>query len=485
MAEALWTIDALVAAAAGRADGDFPPSGGVTGISIDTRTLVPGELFVALKDQRDGHEFVPEAFAKGAVAALVAERYQRNDGDGLLIRVDDALKALERIGVAGRARLGREARVIAVTGSAGKTTTKEMLRLALTPTGRCHASDKSFNNHWGVPLTLARMPAVTRFGVFEIGMNHAGEITPLTRLVRPDVAIVTTVEAAHLAAFASVEDIARAKAEIMQGLEPGGVAVLNRDNPHYGILRAAAVARAGVNVVSFGESVIPQGDGEGSLRLIGAQVRGAGTHVRARLGHDGSAAAQEIAFEIGASGRHMVMNSLAALAACLAAGADLVKAAEGLGAFGPPKGRGSRQEVSVGGGTILLIDESYNANPASMIAALAAMASVPREAYPRRVCVLGDMLELGAQARTLHEALAKSIAAAGVDLVFAAGPMMRHLYDAVPAGCRGVWSEKSAGLEAALKEQLAPGDVVMVKGSNGSRMGPLVELVRSLGQKAA
>lgn len=484
-ADVLWTIDALVAAAAGRADGTNPASGGVTGISIDTRTLGQDELFVALKDQRDGHEFVTSAFAKGAAAALVEEGYQRKDGDGLLIRVDEVLAALERIGAAGRARLGRDARVIAVTGSAGKTTTKEMLRLALGPFGSCHASDKSFNNHWGVPLTLARMPAATRFGVFEIGMSHGGEITPLTKLVRPDVAIVTTVEAAHLAAFNSVEEIARAKAEIMEGLEPGGVAVLNRDNPHYGLLRAAAVARAGVNVVSFGESAVPQGDGSGSLRLISADVYGSGTQVIAKLGHDDTDGSGDISFRIGATGRHMVLNALAALAACRAVGVDIVEAAERLHAFGPPSGRGSRQEVAVDGGAILLIDESYNANPASMEAALAAVAAVSRGSYPRRVAVLGDMLELGDQSRALHEVIATTIAAAGIDLVFAAGPMMRHLYDALPEHRRGSWSEKSAGLEAALKSRLAPGDVVMIKGSNGSRMAPLVDLVRSLGARAA
>lgn len=487
MADALWTIDALVAAAGGRADGEVERNAAVTGISIDTRTLAPGELFVALKDQRDGHDFVPAAFAKGAAAALVAEHYQRKDGDGLLVRSNDVLKALEKIGAAARARLGREARVIAVTGSAGKTTAKEMLRLALAPFGVCHASDKSFNNHWGVPLTLARMPQSTRFGVFEIGMSHAGEITPLTRLVRPDVAIVTTVEAAHLAAFASVEDIARAKAEIMEGLVPGGVAVLNRDNPHYGLLRAAAVARAGVNVVSFGQCAVPQGDGAGSLRLIGVAPRGVGTSIRARWGHDTGidTPAREIAFTIRASGHHMVLNALAVLAACNAVGADVDKAAAALATFGPPAGRGSREDVLVSGGAILLIDESYNANPASMAAALAAMASVPRDRYPRRVAVLGDMLELGDRAVALHTELSGAMAAAGIDIAFAAGPMMRHLYDALPPACRGMWAETSAGLETVLKERLAAGDVVMIKGSNGSRMAPLVALVRSLGAKAA
>lgn len=485
MAEALWTIDAVVAGADGRADGETAPGDGVTGISIDTRTLAPGELFVALKDERDGHEFVPAAFAKGAAAALVSESYARKDGDGVLIRVNDVLRALELIGMAARARLSSEARCIAVTGSAGKTTTKEMARLALSPQGRCHASDKSYNNHWGVPLTLARMPADTRFGVFEIGMNHAGEITPLTQMVRPDIAIVTTVEAAHLEAFNSVEDIARAKAEIFAGLEPGGTAVLNRDNPYYALLREAAIARPGVNIVSFGSGDVPQGDGPGSVTLVRAEASGARTQIAAGFGHTGADAAEEISFSIGASGRHMVLNALAVMAACRAAGVDIGRAAEALSSFGPPAGRGSRQDVPVEGGLIVLIDESYNANPASMRAALETMALYPRDKHPRRIAVLGDMLELGDRAQALHEGLAEAIDGAQIDLIFAAGPMMQHLYDCLPAARQGMWAATSAGLEDALRHRLGPGDVVMIKGSNGSRMAHLVQLVRALGAKAA
>lgn len=493
MAEVLWTIEQLVAAARGRAEYAMPSGAevrGVTGISIDTRSMKAGELFVALKDQRDGHAFVADAFAAGAAAALVAEHYERKAGDGLLIRVDDVLVALERIGVAARARLGRQARVIAVTGSAGKTTTKEMLRLALEAVapGRVHASVKSFNNHWGVPLTLARMPADTRFAVFEIGMNHAGEITPLTRMVRPDVAIVTTVVAAHLEAFASVEDIARAKAEIFAGLEPGGIAVLNRDNPHYALLRAAALARPGVDVVSFGSDTVPAGDGEGSLRLGAVEEHGARTVAVARRGHEGGAApsCREIRFEIGASGRHMVLNALAVVAALEAAGVDVEQAISGLIAFGPPAGRGSREDIPlIGGGSVLLIDESYNANPASMQAALEAMAAIPRARHPRRVAVLGDMLELGARARELHVSMSSAITEAGIDRVFACGPNMRHLFDALPARLQGVWAETSADLEEALRHDIAAGDAVMIKGSNGSRMARLVTLVRTLGARAA
>lgn len=485
MGEVLWRIDALVAASAGRADGDAASLDGILGVSIDTRTLSPGDLFVALKDQRDGHEFVPAAFAKGAAAALVADNYQRQPGDGLLIRVDDVMKALERIGIAARARLSREAYVIAVTGSAGKTTAKDMLRLCLAQFGACHASDKSFNNHWGVPLTLARMPAGSRFGIFEIGMNHAGEITPLTRMVRPDIAIVTTVEAAHLAAFASVEDIARAKAEIMAGLEPGGVAVLNRDNPHYAILRAAALERPGVNVVSFGAAPMPAGDGGGSLTLLSETPGERGTRVKAHFGGKDAKADGVFEFDMAASGHHMVMNALAVLAAANAARIDVVAAAAQLQSFGPPAGRGSRQHVAVEGGTILLIDESYNANPASMRAALMAMSSLPRAACPRRIAVLGDMLELGDQAEALHAQLADAIAAAEIDLVYAAGPCMKHLYARLPATRQALWAPQSQGLEAALVASVRAGDAVMVKGSNGSRMGPLVERIRRLGVKAA
>jgi UDP-N-acetylmuramoyl-tripeptide--D-alanyl-D-alanine ligase len=241
MTSALWTFSELVSAAGGEADG--APGLAVTGFSIDTRTIAPGEVFVALKDQRDGHDFVTAAFAAGAAAAIVSDGYVRGDGDGALIRVADTLRALEAVGRAARARLSPEARVIAVTGSVGKTTTKDMLRAACAALGPTHASDKSYNNHWGVPLTLARMSAGTRYAVFEIGMNHAGEITPLTRLVRPHVALVTTVENAHIESFESEEGIADAKAEIFLGLEPGGTALINLDNRHGPRLVRAARAQ--------------------------------------------------------------------------------------------------------------------------------------------------------------------------------------------------------------------------------------------------
>ena len=473
MGEALWTVAALATAAGGDLDG--VPAGDIAGLSIDTRTLRAGELFVALKDQRDGHEFVPAAFARGASAALVSRAYTRATGDGLLIRVDDPLDALRRIAVAARARLTPEARVIAVTGSAGKTTTKEMLAACCGRLGPTHASEKSYNNHWGVPLTLARMPAATRYAIFEIGMNHAGEITPLVAMVRPHVAIITTVVAAHLEHFGTEEAIADAKAEILTGIEPGGVAVLNYDNRHYERLRQAA-AIEGIRVVPFSgklhrpEDFDPATMGLGLVRLVRAHEVDGQTLIDA---HGRS-------FVLGAVGGHMVSNALAVLAALKAAEADLTEALRALVSFHPPEGRGSRSNLPISGGQILLIDESYNANPASMQAALEAMSSISRKDHPRRIAVLGDMLELGADAAALHVGLASVVQAAGVDLVFAAGPNMRHLYDTVPPPRRGAWAETSQALEPDFVAALRPGDAVMIKGSNGSRMARLVAAVKAV-----
>lgn len=471
MSAVLWDWNGLLGAAGAAAEGSLRT--GVTGISIDTRTLAPGDLFVALAGGRDGHEFVGDAFRKGAAAALVSRSYVRAPGDGALARVDDTLRGLERLGRAARRRLPASVRIVAVTGSAGKTGTKEMLRLCLSRLGETHAAEKSFNNHWGVPLTLARMPASVRFGVFEIGMNHAGEIAPLARLVRPHAAIVTTIAPVHLAHFASLADIADAKAEIFEGLEPGGAAILNRDNPYFGRLAARAGA-GGARLVSFGQ------DEGADVRLVSA------VHEPERTCFTASVLGRSVSGVLGAPGPHLVLNALAVLAAVAVSGGSVGAAAEALAAFRPLPGRGERVRLAAPSGPILLIDESYNANPASMRAALAGVALIPRESFPRRIAVLGDMLELGPEAGAMHEALAGDIASGGIDLVFACGPHMRRLFEALPFARRGAWAETSEGLTAPLLGTLTGGDAVMIKGSLGSRMGPLVAAVRESvqGQRA-
>jgi UDP-N-acetylmuramoyl-tripeptide--D-alanyl-D-alanine ligase len=464
MALELWKFDELVRAAGGRADGC--PSVPLSGFSIDTRTLAGGDVFVALKDRRDGHEFVTAAFSRGAGAAMVSEVYAKQAGDGALIRVGDPLKGLEAAGRAARGRLDPQARVFAVTGSAGKTGTKEMLRLALAASGRVHASEKSYNNHWGVPLTLASMSADAQFGVFEIGMNHAGEITPLTRMVRPHVAIVTTVEPVHLEYFASVAAIAEAKAEIFLGLEPSGTAILNRDNAHFDLL-ASRAKEAGARVVSFGAS------DAADVRLLDHVSRLEGSEISARVFD------REVSYYVGSPGAHIAINSLAVAAALSVGGVDLGAGLAAIREIRPGPGRGARTVLSIEGGELLLIDESYNANPASMRAALSQLGTVPRDKFGRRIAVLGDMLELGAEARTLHEALRDDIEASGIDVVFASGPNMAHLYEKLGGDGTGGWSESSEGLRAALLGALRPGDAVMIKGSLGSRMGILVEALKA------
>jgi UDP-N-acetylmuramoyl-tripeptide--D-alanyl-D-alanine ligase len=468
MTAALWTWDNLVPAAIGAADG--APSGPITGFSIDTRSLAPGEVFVAIRDVRDGHDFVLEAFRKGAAAALVKTEYKRVPEDGPLIRVMEPLQGLRDIAAAARRR--SDARIVAVTGSVGKTGTKEALRACLSRLGATHAAEKSFNNHWGVPLTLARMPASSRFGVFEIGMNHAGEITPLAALVRPHVAIVTTVEPVHLEFFGTTDKIAEAKAEIFSGLEPGGVAVLNRDNEHFDLL-ARRAREHGARIVSFGRHE------NADVRPDVFALDAAGTDIAVEIG------GRRISYRVGAPGAHLAQNSLSVVAALDALGVDVEDAIGALAEIRATKGRGERSEVAVPGGSILVIDESYNANPASMRSALAAMATVPRERFPRRIAVLGDMLELGENSGALHAGLNEAVDAAKVDLVFASGENMQRLFDALPAEKRGAWAPKSDGIAAALGDQVRAGDVVMVKGSLGSRMAPLVEALLSKGDKQA
>ena len=467
----LWAPEEFLTATGGRPVG--VASGPIGGISIDSRTLAPGDAFFAIAGNRtDGHDFVSMAIAKGASLAVIADgRLAGLPPRGRYIVVDDVLGALGRVALAARART--KARIAAVTGSVGKTGTKEMLRLALAAAGKTHASVASYNNHWGVPLSLARLPKDAAFGVFEIGMNAPGEITPLVRMVRPHAAIVTTVVSAHAAGFASEEEIADAKAEIMLGVEPGGAAILNADNRHFDRLAAAAEAAGIETILSFGEAE------NAVVRLVSAELSASGSSVEADVAGD------IIAYRVGAPGRHLVMNSLAVLAAAHALGADIAAAAAALAGFAPPPGRGVRHPLAVKGGEALLLDESYNANPTSMRAAIEVLALAETGTGGRRIAVLGDMLELGAEAASLHAGLSEPLVAAGIDRVHCAGPLMRSLYESLPESMRGAYAETAAGIESAVTSDVAAGDVVMVKGSNGSRMGAIAAALRARAEAIA
>ncbi|MFB9175284.1 UDP-N-acetylmuramoylalanyl-D-glutamyl-2,6-diaminopimelate--D-alanyl-D-alanine ligase [Roseibium salinum] len=464
MSEPLWTLDAFVEAAGGSSKGDIGAE--ITGISIDSRTLEPGDAFVAIKgDRLDGHDYVSAALEAGASLALVAEdRLADLPEDGRYVVVSDPLEALRQLGRAARARA--DARIVAVTGSVGKTGTKEGLRLTLEPSGKVHASVASFNNHWGVPLTLARMPADTDYGIFEIGMNHAGEITPLVKMVRPHVAIITTVQPVHLEFFESVEKIAQAKAEIFQGLEPGGVAILNKDNLQFDLLKFLAVTAGVSRVHTFGED--PSADSH-TEKVVSYP---AGSSV------DASILGQEITYKIGAPGKHHVKNSLAVLTAVSDLGADLAKAGLALDKMRAPRGRGEVTRLPMPGGELNVIDESYNANPASMRAAFAVLGEAPVKRPGRRIAVIGDMRELGADSARLHADLAQPISEAAVDAVYCAGPHMHALWQRLPHDLRAHYSEDAKDLEDVLLGDVRPGDVVMIKGSLGTRMGPLVEALK-------
>jgi UDP-N-acetylmuramoyl-tripeptide--D-alanyl-D-alanine ligase len=462
--EILWTSLGLVSPLQARVSGTLPRDG-AKGISIDTRTLQSGELFFAIKAGSDGHDYVEAAFAKGALAAVVDEAHAGALSSlGPLYVVHEVLPALERLGVAARDR--SSARIVAVTGSVGKTSTKEALRLVLSQSGRTHASVASYNNHWGVPLTLARMPKQTRFGVFEIGMNHKGEIMPLTAMVRPHVAIITTIAPVHLEHFDSVDDIADAKAEIFSGLEPGGVAILHRDIPQYERLLAHAKASNAGYVASFGEH-------EGAdAKLVSVKLAADHSIVKAQV--SGSL----LTYRIGAPGRHLATNSLAVLLAAKALGVDLEAAAGALSFFSAQPGRGEQLKLSAKNGPYTLIDETYNANPASMRAAVALVGALPVPGKGRRIAILGDMLELGQNGRTMHAELADEFAANHIDLVFAAGPLMKHLYDALPAKLQGAWRDHASDLVPIVGAAVRSGDMVIVKGSNGSRMRAIVEALK-------
>jgi len=464
MAETLWAIEELVRATGGKLRGE--PEKNFTGVSIDSRTAAKGDIFVAIKGERqDGHDYVVNALKGGAGLAIVSRPTAEMEKAGPLLVVGEPLAALEDMGRAARAR--SQAQIIAVTGSVGKTSSKELLKLGLSQSGLTHASAASFNNHWGVPLTLSRMQRECAFGVFEIGMNHAGEITPLTKMVRPHVAIVTTVAASHLGHFSSLADIADAKAEIFLGLEPGGAALINRDSEFYDHLATAARKAGCERIIGFGRHAAAE------IRLERTSLHSECSCVTANI------LGETIIYKLGIPGEHHALNSLAVLGAAKLVGADLARAALALATATPAKGRGVRFKLTAPNGEFTLIDESYNANPASMRAALALLGHAKPGQGGRRIAVLGDMLELGEQAPKLHAELAKAVDEARVDALYACGPLMGNLWEKTPGARRGGYAETSDMLKDALLNGLRGGDVVMIKGSLGSRMGPIVEAAKA------
>ncbi|CAN7373880.1 MAG: UDP-N-acetylmuramoylalanyl-D-glutamyl-2,6-diaminopimelate--D-alanyl-D-alanine ligase [Rhizobium sp.] len=457
----LWTTEDMIAAMAGRPFGTLPE--GITGISIDSRSIASGEAFFAIKGDRvDGHDYASMAMANGAALLVVSEA--RLPAMGRLtvpvIVVEDVLAALGKLGQASRAR--SRAQIIAVTGSVGKTTTKEMLRRVLSPSGKVHASVASFNNHWGVPLTLARMPLDTYFGVFEVGMNHPDEIRPLVKMIQPHVAVITTIAPAHLGNFKSIREIATAKAEVFEGVVPGGQVVLNRDNDQFNFLERTAQAHGIQHIHSFGQHA------KADFRL--AEFNGSDQSSTLWITIDGET--KEVA--IGAPGRHIAENALAALGVVKLVGADMQQAIAALATLQPEKGRGRRHRLAIERSSFTVVDESYNANPASMRAAIAVLASSVPTGTGRRVAVLGDMLEMGDYAEKVHSDLAGPLLAAGIEHVWLAGPEMVALKESLPESVQVVHYEKTEELAEYILNAVAAGDVLMVKSSLGIGFGKIV-----------
>ncbi len=458
----LWSAHEAAAASGGRLiNGDGWTANGV---SIDTRTLEPGDLFVALKDVRDGHDFLAQAFVSGASAALISDA-EKAEGLGPCIVVADVLDGLRKLGEAARER--SNAKRVGVTGSVGKTSTKEALAVCLAASGATHRSVKSYNNHWGVPLTLARMPAESRFGVFEMGMNHRGEILPLTQLVRPHAALVTTIAPAHIEALGSLEAIADEKGDIYAGLEPGGAALVPNEAPAAERLIAAA-ERNGATLIRFGREAGCE------ARLLKFDMDELGSTAEAEI------LGRHIRYRIGVEGAHWALNSVAALATCDVVGADLDAAAHALEHLRAFDGRGVATKMEAPFGVFTLVDDAYNANPTSMAAAFATLSARAPGPGGRRIAALGDMLELGANERAYHAGLAEPILAAGIDLVFAAGPRMAALMEALPPDRRGGYAENADALIPVIAAEMRAGDIVLVKGSNGSKMSRVVSALTRL-----
>jgi UDP-N-acetylmuramoyl-tripeptide--D-alanyl-D-alanine ligase len=464
----LWTSAEIVAATKGKAGAAFVASG----VSIDSRKIGKGDLFIALQGPNfDGHDYIAKALELGAAGILAHRLPAGMAADAPIVLVKDTLQGLQDLGTAARNR--SQARFIAVTGSVGKTSTKEMLKLVLGAQAPTFASEGNLNNHWGAPLSLARMPRDVAIGIFELGMNHADEIRPLARMVRPHAAIITTVEAVHIEFFKSVAEIADAKAEILEGLEPGGIAILPRDNPHFSRMAARAKELGVAKILGFGADVASD------ARLVNCVTSESGNSVEALVAGD------KFSFEMGLAGRHQAINALAVLAAVLALGGDLHRAARDLGQSRALKGRGQREEIALAGGALLLIDESYNASPAAMRAALSVLAGIKPTKGGRRIAILGDMRELGGEGAALHISLRDDIVAAGIDQVYCVGPLMAGLFAILPTSMQAQHAAESIAMVAPVMAGLRAHDVVLVKGSLGTRMAPIVDAIRAMDIHAA
>ena len=462
-----WTAEQVVVATRGHCLQE--QTWQANGVSIDSRSVKEGDLFVALQGPtHDGHDYVAQAFSAGCSAAVVTRQPSNIPAGSPLIFVDDTLIALENLGQAGRQRV--RGQILAVTGSVGKTSSKEMLRLMLGAVGHTYANEGSLNNHWGVPLSLARLPETADYGVFEIGMNHAGELGPLSKMVRPNIALITTIEAVHLEFFKSVEDIADAKAEIFQGLLPDGMVVLNRDNSYFARLVSAAKAHGLKNILSFGH------DSKCQARMLNYIATPEGSQIKAEVN------GRVLEYTLNVAGKHMAMNSLAALMAAAAAGGDLGVCATALAHYQQPTGRGVAQPILLADGSFTLIDESYNASPVAVRAAITVLSqAVPAATSGVRIIVLGDMKELGDSSPLLHASLFNDLIAHKIDRVYCCGPMMKYLYDSLPEAMRGAYADSSGGLIGPITEALHSGDIVTVKGSHSMNMKTIVDALKALG----
>jgi UDP-N-acetylmuramoyl-tripeptide--D-alanyl-D-alanine ligase len=462
----LWTGDDVINAVRGQGKSDWV----ATGVAIDSRTVKPGDLFIALRGPiHDAHDFVAQALAMGAAAAIVHQRVIDVAPGAAIITVEDTFAALQDLGSFARQR--SDATIIGITGSVGKTGSKEQLRAMLSAQGETYANEGSFNNHWGVPLSLARLPHNAHWGVFEIGMNHAGEAGMLAKQAQPHVGLVTNVEAVHLEFFESVEGIADAEGELFQGINAQGTAVLNRDNKYFARLLALARTQGIQKILSFGS------DSDADAQLLDCRMQASGSMVKARF------FGEMIDYQIGTPGQHIAFNSLGTLLAAHAAGADLQVSAGVLASFQPPSGRGNRELVRMpDGGSFTLVDESYNASPVATRAAIAVLGQSTPGSGGRRIAILGDMRELGPTAPQMHAELAEPLVEAKADLVFCCGHLMQGLHEALPRPMRGRYSTDSKGLIDAVTQLVRSGDVVMVKGSKSMHMDYVITALRGLGK---